>query len=64
MAELPWGSVSVAQLLAKVSEDRDPRRYLGSQWDVADPYGRRIKAYRRAVDEIEELVTLVIGRLA
>jgi protein-tyrosine-phosphatase len=63
MTAQPPGPVSVGALLADVNRDRDPRRYLGSQWDVADPYGRRMKAYRQAVEEIDQLVALVIGRL-
>lgn len=63
MAALPPGLVALDDLLDHVNRHRDPRSYLGSTWDVADPYGRRIKAYRRAVDEIEQLVAEVIGRL-
>ena len=63
MAGLAPGPVTVDQLLDEVNRDRDPRSYLGDQWDVDDPYGRRTKAYRRAVEEIEQLVTRVIGPL-
>ncbi len=63
MAEFAPGPVALADLLGQVNQHRDPRSYLGSGWDVADPYGRRIKAYRKAVDEIEQLVANVIGRL-
>ncbi len=58
------GSVTVDALLTELNRDRDPRSYLGGKWDVADPYGRRLKAYRQAVEEIDQLVGLVIGRLA
>ncbi|MEM9561228.1 MAG: hypothetical protein AAGA93_01335 [Actinomycetota bacterium] len=64
VAGLPPGPVTVDDLLGEINRDRDPRSYLGSQWDVDDPYGRRIKVYRRAVDEIDRLVATVIGRLA
>ncbi len=63
MAALPPGPVSLDQLLQYVQQHRDPRSYLGATWDVADPYGRRIKAYRRAVEEIDQLVAQVFGRL-
>lgn len=63
MASLAPGPVSLAELLERVNRDRDPRSYLGSQWDVDDPYGRRIRAYRQAVDEIDHLVSQVVGRL-
>ncbi len=59
----PEPAVSIEDLLAAVNRDRDPLQYLGSRWDVDDPYGRRAKAYRRAVDEIDDLVTAVIGKL-
>lgn len=55
--------LAVDELLAEISKGRDPRNYLGSRWDVADPYGRRTKAYRTAVDEIIGLLGGVIGRL-
>lgn len=57
------GSVSVDRFLGELNRDRDPLTYLGDRWDVDDPYGRRAKAYRRAVEEIADLVEVVIGRL-
>lgn len=60
---LPQHKVSIEMLLEEVNRDRDPLRYLGTAWDVDDPYGKRTKAYQRAVDEIEQLVTTVIGGL-
>ncbi len=60
---LPADQGTVADLVAAVNVTRDPRSYLDGRWDVADPYGQRMKAYRRAVDEIEGLVRSVIGRL-
>ncbi len=64
VAGLAPGPVSLADLLDEINRSRDHRTYLGSTWDVADPYGRRIRAYRRAVEEIELLVDQVIGPLA
>ena len=61
--QLRQPSVTVEELLAEVNTDRDPRRYLGSSWDVDDPYGRRQRAYRRAVEEIDSLVDTVLGHL-
>jgi protein-tyrosine-phosphatase len=58
------GKNTIASLLAAANEDRDPRSYLGSTWDVDDPYGRRIKAYRDAVTEIGELVDQLLSRLS
>ncbi len=55
---------SIEEFVEELNRKRDPRHYLGTQWDVADPYGGRAKAYRKAVAEIEELVTSVIGRLS
>ena len=59
----PEPAMSIEDLLAELNRNRDPRQYLGTRWDVADPYGRRAKAYRRAVEEIDDLVTTVIGKL-
>lgn len=55
--------VSIEQFVEELNRDRDPRKYLGTAWDVDDPYGKRTKAYQRAVEEIDQLVTMVIGRL-
>jgi protein-tyrosine-phosphatase len=63
MERLEPGPVTVERLLAELNRDRDPLTYLGARWDVDDPFGRRAKAYRRAVDEIAALVDVVIGRL-
>jgi protein-tyrosine-phosphatase len=57
------GGIAIEDLLDRVNADRDPRQYLGSKWDVDDPYGGKSKEYRRAVDEIADLVANVIGRL-
>lgn len=50
-------------LLGEVNRARDPRTYLSKGWDVADPYRRKLRDYRRAVAEIDGLVTEVMGRL-
>ncbi len=59
----PGRGRAVEDLLEELNRERDPRQYLGTRWDVSDPYGRRVKAYRQAVEEIEELVSTIIGRL-
>lgn len=59
----PGGTIEVEKFVEVLNRDRDPRQYLGTSWDVADPYGGRPKQYRAAVDEIEQLVYSVIGRL-
>lgn len=59
----PVARITVEQLLEGVNDGRDPIQYLGTNWDVDDPFGQRTKAYQRAVAEIEQLVTMVIGRL-
>lgn len=58
------GPVLLADFLAEVNDDRDPSSYLSGRWDVADPYGRKLKDYRAAVDEIGRLVGDVIARLS
>lgn len=60
---LPAASSSIEDFVEELNRDRDPRQYLGTNWDVDDPYGRRAKAYRKAVAEIDQLVSGVIGRL-
>jgi protein-tyrosine-phosphatase len=60
---LGGGPVQVEDFLVELNDGRDPRNYLGARWDVDDPYGRRIRAYRKAVDEIDELVGAVVGLL-
>lgn len=59
----PTARVTVEAMLDELNRDRDAIQYLGTNWDVDDPYGKRTKAYQRAVVEIEQLVTTVIGRL-
>ncbi len=54
---------AIVDVLERLNTDRDTTRYLGREFDVADPYGKNTKAYREAVDEIDELVSRVIGTL-
>lgn len=44
-------------------KDRDPASYLGTQWDVDDPYKRGKRRYKKMVDEVDGLVATVIGSL-
>lgn len=57
------GRLALDDLLGEVNRSRDPRTYLSKGWDVADPYRRKLRDYRRAVAEIDGLVTEVMGRL-
>lgn len=63
LEEFPPGPVAIEDLLRLLESRRDPSTYLGEQWDIADPIGRRMKVYRRAVSEIDELVSKVFSRL-
>lgn len=59
----PVARITVEDFLDELNRDRDAIQYLGTNWDVDDPYGKRTKAYQRAVAEIEHLVTMVLSRL-
>lgn len=61
--QLGGETVPTARLVEAVNVDREPADYLSHRWDVPDPYGGRLKAYRRAVSQIDELLTTVIARL-
>lgn len=63
MAARPEGQVEIESLLEDINRGRDALNYLDQRWDVADPYGRRPRQYRQAVNEITGLVDAVIGRL-
>jgi protein-tyrosine-phosphatase len=63
VARLPGAQLDVDTIIDALQQTRDPRTYLSSAWDVKDPYRRKLKDYRRAVAEIEQLVEAVIGRL-
>lgn len=56
--------MSLPEFVASLNQDRNPSAYLSERWDVSDPFGRKLKDYRRTVEEISELVQAVIGRLS
>ncbi|MGI9613086.1 MAG: low molecular weight phosphatase family protein [Acidimicrobiales bacterium] len=58
------GPQPMDRFIEMLSSTRDPSSYLSNQWDIDDPYRRKLKDYRRAVDEISSLVEGVIGRLS
>lgn len=55
--------VTIESLLDAANVNRDPRSYLGTAWDVSDPYKKKIKVYRNAVTEIGSLVDQLLARL-
>ena len=57
------GPLAVEDVLEAVGANRDASSYLTTGWDVADPYRRKLKDYRRAVAEITELVSTVVEPL-
>ena len=63
MARLSGPTVSLENFLHVANQERDPRTYLSTKWDVADPYKRKLKDYKKAVVEISELLDIVLGRL-
>ncbi len=44
-------------------EDRDPREYLSTKWDVDDPYKRGKKRYRKMLGEVDKLLDQVVAPL-
>jgi sulfate adenylyltransferase len=64
MRQMPEPEVELSEFLRRVNLGRTPTTYLTSRWDVADPYRKKLRDYRRAVAEISGLVEAVIGRLA
>lgn len=56
--------VAIQQFVARLNTDRHPEEYLGTNWDVADPYGGSRRQYQHAVDEIAGLVSQVLGKLS
>jgi protein-tyrosine-phosphatase len=64
MAKVPDRKIELDRFIEEINGARDPTSYLASRWDVADPYRRKLKEYRRAVGEISSLVDVVLGRLA
>ncbi len=55
--------VAIQQFVARLNTDRHPEEYLGSNWDVADPYGGSRRQYHVAVEQIADLVSVVLGKL-
>ncbi len=53
-----------SELLEMIRRQRDPSDYLGTRWDVSDPYGRGVRVYRRSVAEIESLVDTVLSAMS
>jgi protein-tyrosine-phosphatase len=64
MERLNETSVDLDDFLYQANLDRSPTTYLTTRWTVDDPYGHRLRDYRRAVAEIGDLVDAVIGRLS
>lgn len=64
-AKLVNGSQTIEDFLTQINAERDPQSYLGGHaFDVSDPYKKRMKAYERAVEEIDDLVTRVFSSLS
>ena len=56
---------SIDVFLDRVNAARDAQKYLSeTELDVADPYKKRLKAYEKAVEEIDALVSIVLDSLA
>lgn len=63
-AKLVSGTETIENFLMRINTDRDPQAYLGGNaFDVSDPYRKRMKAYERAVEEIDDLVDTVFSAL-
>ena len=62
LGRLEPGPMGIDEFVAAVNRDREPTSYLSTAWDVSDPYRRKMKDYRRAVEEITGLVDVVVGR--
>ncbi|MFW2381816.1 MAG: hypothetical protein ACN4GZ_08675 [Acidimicrobiales bacterium] len=55
---------TIEAFLDRVNTTRDPQNYLSAiDLDVDDPYKKRLKAYEKAVEEIDGLVTTLFSRL-
>lgn len=59
---LKFQRCSVSNFVSQLA-GRDPLSYLDQKWDVADPYKRSKRHYKKAVQEISELVDTVVGAL-
>ncbi|MET1050130.1 MAG: hypothetical protein ABWZ55_10910, partial [Acidimicrobiales bacterium] len=57
--------VEVADWLAMLVEQRTTAEHLGesSSDDVADPYGRNLRSYRKCADELDGLIGVVADQL-
>jgi protein-tyrosine-phosphatase len=57
--------VELADWLATLVEDRTTVAHLGesSSDDVADPYGRNLRTYRKCAGELDELIGVVVEQL-
>ena len=57
--------VEVADWLATLVEQRTTAEHLGesSSDDVADPYGRNLRTYRKCADELDGLIGVVVDHL-
>ncbi len=55
---------TIDAFLERINATRDPHKYLSAvELDVADPYKKRLKAYEKAVEEIDGLVSTLLSRL-
>jgi protein-tyrosine-phosphatase len=55
---------TIDAFLERINGARDPHKYLSVvDLDVADPYKKRLKAYEKAVEEIDGLVSTLLSRL-
>jgi len=57
------GQIQLGDLVGRINQVRDPMTYLRDDWDVEDPYKRRMKHYRKAVKEIDGLIEGLFSRL-
>jgi protein-tyrosine-phosphatase len=57
----PGGWLGLEAFLELGNQDRSPVDYLSTGWDVVDPFGGRLRSYRRAVAEIDELISSVLS---
>ena len=55
----------MADWLAMLVEQRTTTEHLGasSSDDVADPYGRNLRTYRKCADELDGLIGVVVDHL-
>lgn len=53
---------TVPEFVAEL-RDRDAMSYLGKEWDVDDPFGRGLRAYKKMVPLMDDLVNTVLMAL-